>query len=272
MSTVADLPASAVKLANPLGAGGMGGHADALRWEEQITWRVPHEDFGSFVVACLYTPATLTVSGGTVTRNVPLVHPYLPFLHALGVDYRAFSPNDSDDVDGDPFEWGDLDCTVTFGQLPFATDGDQPFVEIQTEGSVQDFTLPNYAYSFLGTAERIAQDVGVPVGSVRKVIHWHAVPDPDAAEAIVGPLMGLVNNAVLTMGGLVCPIDTVHFQTYSLSETRSLGGVRNARLSLQTAIRTAPTWNQAMRKTGAFGTLDPLPFGRGNLAALLNGY
>lgn len=270
MSVFEDLPPAAVLLSGPNKWRAQYG---PLSGEQTASWLVPFEDVRAFVDVAFFTPETLTVPGGKMTVVVPLRCRWDDRLYATDVQLESFSASTEDPADPDAQDWEQVVATVRFGVLPYSFDGDRPAVEIQIEGGVEQFTLPNYPYSFLGTMplEKIAQDIGIPVGSVRIGVTWHEIVDLPAALAVVAPLAGKVNTSAMTIRGLHCEPHTLHFQTFSSTETITVGGSYKARLSMTLAWRPSPHWNQAMKANGSYGLVDPQPLPDTDLGPLLLG-
>jgi hypothetical protein len=274
MATTADLPVTAALMANPLGAGAYAGHVDALRREERMTWRVPHADFEAFIAAVLFKQETI----GTLTRFVPLLHPYAAGLYALGIDFHAFSPNDEVDVDLDPYPWKAIDCAVTFGPLPYTVEGANPFLSIRGRANPKRITRPNTPYSIITDAdaflERVAQDITIPSGEIAIEITWHEIVDLPAALAIVVPLLDRTNSTPLSIPiiGLDAEAGTIHFQSTDFGLSVNTGANIKSTLGISLLYRDRD-WNRVVASKdphkGDFLRLDPPAFRTADLTPLV---
>lgn len=294
MSTIADLPASWRKnlLTNFSGNGAFSLEYTATEGGGPLSWHGPFADFQAFRTAALFQAATITLTGGgSLTKIVPLVHPFDDAFHAVRLSIRPFRGYDqgeqttADDpwaVDADP-PWPELLATVTFGVLPYATGGDAaaPFLSIKQGSNPQRITIPNAPYELVDESdvfiESVAQDISVPIAEERLTFTWHGVTDLPAINTLTQPIIHTLNDATITLPdvGLVCDPGTLHVAGRDSAKTLTLGSIAKSEFSL-TATWRPIDWNRYLASKpphrGIFRRANPLPIPYADHTVLTRGY
>lgn len=273
MSEVSALPPSAEPLANPLGNGAFTSRRDATTREDQLSWIVRFAELGAFYAACFDTEETIEVAPGppptTITRPVPLKHPFAPDIYALEANARALTASDiynESDIWSDFYEF----CVVTvkFGVLPYSFAGDSPYISVRYSGRSTGITLPNHVYHRAGGTERTTQDIVVPCFQQEFVITRHEVTNLNEELGILKPLAGMCNATAITVDGQSYAQHTLHFPEFNAELAISFGGSRKASISYPVRWRPRPTWQQVQWSDGSIADLDPLPLVAGNIGPL----
>lgn len=271
MTTTADLPASAQPMANPAGNGAFHSRRTAISRDDYLSWMVLFSDLDTFYEVCFDRTETITISESpltTITRVVPLQHPFSSKFYAIEAEGRAMSASDVYDS-ANPWANYYEYCIVTvhFGILPYSFT-DRPFVSIRRSGRSSVATLPIGNLKFAGNNELIDIPPGVPIFQEDLVVTWHEVTDLDGALATIEPLAGMVNSADVAIGSRTYPTNTLHFPEFDAEAAITWGGSRKASLTFPVRWRPRPTWMQAIRRDGTVDTITPAPLPTGDLNPL----
>lgn len=197
MSTIADLPAGWIRLADP----------GATRWrlarggvvEAEALFRGPGSSYAEFLYAVGGKEETISYPGGSqsVTRIVPLKFPSASTLfdnvYANGVEIEASGLPSEDDAEQVAYEWAV--ARVTFSSESFYDFGsDHPLLSYSFTGNADMISQPGTAYKFPSDGLKLSQDVGALVPWRDFSITLHNLQSLD--ETIYDDLCGRVNSDV----------------------------------------------------------------------------
>lgn len=136
---------------------------------------------------------SLTIGPNSVTRLIPLIHPYLdPSWNCYADDIRIFTPEGAVagvDGTGGGITFSDYFIDVHFSTPPYFLElGDYPCCEFDGEPGEDRVTRPGSAYIFPSDGMRLSQAVGVPVKTLDFGITTHRLPayDLDLYESLIG--------------------------------------------------------------------------------------
>lgn len=265
-TTFDNLPASVVLLNNPSGNGGHFGAWDTNGRKATCNFKVPLEDLEATLQVISGAPQVFgSGSTATYTRSLGLQYRYFTPLYASRLSYRFEGLDELVTVNRPNTS---VIITTEFEPPTFDPGSSQPFITVQTRGSVEFWTLPNFAFSFTGNSEKVDQDVGIQVGKLEIQITLHQVPDIDAQIAKLLPLMGKVNSTATTIGKTSYTAGFLMFPTFDAQLVFGSLGDRQAEFSFSVLYRTVE-WNKQMRSDGTFDTLSPAPYSTADLNGLV---
>lgn len=271
MSTIADLPISARLLTGPENA--WNGTIDGPDWEDNLTWAVPWRDSNAFYAAVVGQTVSISFgsSGASISRKIPLQHPFNPNLWAKKISYRG--------IDGPCKPRGAVAAVVklgiTFGYLPYNLGGNlgdaqsptgvqqsfPPFVRIAGKSAQRAVTDPSRKYTYGPDSNHttpLNQAVGRQFGGNSYSYTLYCIPDLAAWEALVIPLCGTTNSLPLVVGSTSRSAGTVLFEGYGFELDADAAG--NARWTGTVDLHCSSLpWNSVFAG-GAVSNLYPPPF------------
>jgi hypothetical protein len=223
-------------------------------------WVLPGE-LPTFRATIAGVPATtISIGGASVTRLIPMAHPYEPNCYAYSLRIvPAPGTVCTRDSLGQGFKYADYFCDVKFRTPKYdfsGTGGDFPMVTVARQSGVDMVTRPGSAYRFPSDGTRLVHEVGVPVGTTQYSMTFHRLPALD--NTLYDALRGCVN--LTTFFGK--DPGTMLFLGCSSSGELTLGGFASFEATLEFSHRTVPH-NQVMRPDGA-GFESPVEVGSGN--------
>lgn len=124
MSTEAQLPGSARRLVRPMPPTG---RADRQKSYGTMAWFVAYPDLAGALDVIDGLPETVVIGGASVTRNIPLQHPWFSNLYAVGYDYEAGGWENGN-------HYG-FRIHVQFETPDYPYTGQEPFVKISAQPS-----------------------------------------------------------------------------------------------------------------------------------------
>jgi hypothetical protein len=214
-------------------------------YEGTIRFWVLGSDMPAFSVAAAGLAKTITISGVSVTRLIPLLHPRIANCYAD--DIQIYPPEGDVATLGTD---GSIDFADYFADIHFSTptyqyeEGDYPTTTLNLNGGVDMVTRPGSAYKFPSDGLRINHDVGVPVQTVDFALTMSRLPSVDFA--LYTSLAGCVNTAEF----YGCDPGTVLYQGPGVNGQSTIGGLPSYDVTHQFKFRSIPH-NQIMRPDGA---------------------
>ena len=269
MSTIADLPPTAKMLTGP--GNNWQGTQDASTREERFTWVVPWGDSNAFYAAAVGTPTAIPAGNGlSITRRVPLRHPYNPamWMTKLAWEGRAarYQPKGA--------AAGYILFTATFGYVGYSIGGEQagqqsgfpPFVKITSRAATRVVTDPSRKYtatnpngtSQQATAVVINQPVAVQFGGNAFQITLFRIPDLVTWQTLVAPLCGTVNSKPFALGAFTRDAGSVLFEGYGFEEEVDAAGNMTWTGTVDLHCSSLP-WNSIFL-AGSIAKLTPAPY------------
>jgi hypothetical protein len=199
---------------------------------------------------------TITINGVSVTRLIPLKHPYIT-SGCYADDVRVYpapgsvasTDSGSYTISGEPSPGGisftDYFCDVHFSTPAYPMEsGDYPTVQTRLSGGQEMVTRPGSAYEFPSDGKRINHDVGVPVKVVEFGLTMNRLASLDKDTYCA--LAGCVN--LTEFWGR--PEGTVLYDGPNCEGEFMLGGLPSYTVTHNFKYRSIP-WNQIMRPDGA---------------------
>lgn len=216
-----------------------------------------------------------TVAGSTITRTYPFQYPPSPNLICRSIE--------NIEMQGPPIllipnsAWMGKQysiLTVRFEPAWFFNDNSdpsgKPYTSTSLNMSAEAMTLPQSTYTFPSGAPTntpVARQIPQIQISMRRFM----LPFLPINE--MAAILGRVNDAVFTVGKLVCPIGTVLFMGGPSEFTADSGGVKTYTVTYEFLYRAIP-WNQYMSPNPTEGYATPVDgtgnpvFPSGNFATL----
>ena len=226
-------------------------------WEASLDVYVYAFDLMDFCQFCGGVPRTYTVGGVTVTRLVPLSHPAAPRLLCSDIKSEyigEFTPSN------DPWiqQWSHAKVSLKFKAVPYATDGSQPFMVINTRGGVEEYSLAGVRLQTAGGIP-LQTDASLPVHTT--IYSITIFQCPALGDNVVIPLQGKVNTGPMLMGSMMCAAGCVKFMDmqsedsmtpdFQIKYTRTLSfGVRD--VDWRMVLLPDGTWDFAVKPGGGY--------------------
>lgn len=205
-------------------------------------------DLQNFVNVVIGLPAiTFTFYGSSISRLIPLAHPYQYNCYAYTA--RIYPAPDSVsglDGTGHGIDYTDWFADIGFRTPQYSVDTASPnaFVTEQRSNGVEMTTRPGSAYKFLSDGKRINHDVGIPVITAEYSLTFHQLSSLD--DTLYDSLVGCVNSA--TFYGK--PAGTMLYLGASSSGEFTLAGAASFEVTHQFSYKSVPH-NNIMRPDGA---------------------
>lgn len=194
-----------------------------------------------------YPPTTITIFGASVSRLIPLAHPYEYNCYAYSLKAQP-APGSVSGLDtfGTGISFQDWFVDVGFRTPRYDYTGTAPLVTQTRQGSVDMVTRPGGAYYFPSDGVRPNHDCGVPVYVVNYSLVFHRLPALD--NSLYDSLAGCVGATGTTFYGY--PGENILYLGCSSSGEFSLGGFPSYEATQQFIYRSIPH-NAIMRPDGA---------------------
>jgi hypothetical protein len=242
MSELAASPVPFRTLYAPAGTVGMGNGAvgSSLGFHVGVGVGGVATDMIDFLTFVGGTSEDVTIGGLTVSRIVPLKHPYFPAMVAVG----ARAEGTGRGIDAEP-GWTDWRILVDFAVIPYAFGGDTPYLTVRRNYGASAITLPGRAYAVSGTP--LNHDVAVMVPEVSYNVTKYNVPTMD--DSVYKTLAGKVNSDVF----LGYAAETVRFDGVQDEISQTIAFTTNRTVSLAVAWRPR-SWNQILLPSGVWAT------------------
>lgn len=255
-------------LNNPDGNGGYSFDVTEEGRTDVIAFKVAFNDLETFVNEVKGYPVSYGSStSGTITRNVPMQHPWNKKLYAVRISGEGLGAENSP-TRSKPYPYALV--RVTFGTLTWEPeDPSTPFLDIEIQGGGNYITLPGVPFTYATSGKPLEQDFGKMVGELAFSVTRYDVPDLDRFQAIANPLKTMVNSAALTIGNTTYAAETVLFPTYSASRQNTGLGQRKHKVTLQ-LIQRDLNWNKVLAPSGSYDYLTPKPYDQGDLSVLFS--
>jgi hypothetical protein len=189
---------------------------------------------------------TMTVGGSSVTRLIPLIHPYISGANCYCDSIKVYpAPDSVASWDGTAIAFADYFADVHFATYSYPMEsGDQPTVTLDLQGGSEMVTRPGWAYKMLSDGKPINHDVGVPVTTVDFTLTMHRLSSLDTS--LYTSLAGSVNST--TFWGQAA--GTVLYRGPGVQGQQSIGGFPAYDAAHAFQFRSVPH-NQIMRDDGA---------------------
>lgn len=295
MSTINELPTSAKFLTGDQYC--WQGTQDNQTREETFTWVVPWKDSNAFYATVVGKPKTFTIGNVSMTRNIPLQHPYNANLYATKLAWKG------KDGPNKPAEapYAQVFFTVTFGYLGYSTGGDDgsgggddssgnaPFVKITAKSASQTVTDPEKKYTISphnssntnnggntnnsGTGTGTSGGSGTYNANVAKrfagqsyQMELFCIPDIAQWETLMAGLEGRVNSIPFQLGSFNRDVGTVLLESYGYQQTIDVQGNAIWTGTIDLNYSTLP-WNSVF-KGGQLWDLSPSPYDSADLNGL----
>lgn len=191
MSSLADIPPEIdwARINNPpetidLGEGGGGG---------RVAFVIPWSYRYNFYDLVAGTDEVFPITGGTMTRKVPLRHPDRPnVFFAVGMVMEGWGGYEGalDDF-GHGVMYSHARCIVDFSTLGFTSYEDQPFANISMNQGSEYITKPNTAFKFSDNSYS-QQDSGIFVAT--NLISLTTYLNPTLDVAYLGSMTNKINS------------------------------------------------------------------------------
>ena len=208
-------------------------------WNAELGFRVGKADLFDFVSWAGGSPQTITVGGATVTRYVPLSHPDYPNLLCQGIkstctgSYSISLGN-----------WSEAKVILNFKNVPYATDGAQPFLVKRTRASANVYTIAGLKLAFSDHTP-LPADAGVTIPEICYTYMLYMCEALD--DALVGSLLGKVNSTSI----FGWPAGTVRSDGFNAEETFTAGQIPAYNRELVLTYRPIP-WNKFLKPDGTW--------------------
>lgn len=244
-----------------------------MRWEDRLTfliWAWGWTASGSSQAAAgdgSGGSAAISTSSGastTFTRAPRLSSPYTPGLVAIA--YRVQGVGKEAPISNDrPYSTAFV--TLTFGSLPFATEGTGAYLEIGYKGSSNLRTRPNVSSKFASNNEVIDFDSGVWVGQTAIQLSFKQVANWPALKSAFEGVKGKINADAVTIDGTNYPAGYLLIPTYEMSQSVAIMGSPQYEAGMAILASSIP-WNSAVRSDGTVDAVVPPPYQTTNFAGL----
>jgi hypothetical protein len=213
--------------------------------------RVKLDELGPFLTFVEGANETITYSGGSITRKVPLRYPDVPemFLDSYTVEPFGKPMNDvwapGKSIHTEQFShWM---FRGTFRTLPPGVGGDNGvYYTVSTQTSSSMEMVPNSAME-TDAGEPITGELGIPIPTMTMVITTFLSPNP--AGFAINSLVGRVNSIPLDLGVFgAYPAGTIRFDGVDQDITvQASGGMISKRFMLK---YRPMLWNMVFSKVG----------------------
>ena len=222
MSTISDLPPSSKLLTGPSYA--WQGFQDVSGREDSHTWEVKYSESNAFYQTVCGNVVTISYTGGSVTRRIPLQHPDNPQMYAKRIDWQGI-----DGIKKNPGDrYASVRIKVTFGYPGYSVTSDTseggqnstnnypPFMKFSGKASMRSITDTSKKYTYgTGAGTPLNQNVAVHFGGVSYSVQLFCIPDLAAWQAIMDPLKGCVNSTDLVLGAFSQPAGSVLLEGFT---------------------------------------------------------
>jgi hypothetical protein len=247
MPVMSECPVPVKRLNDPPGSGGGVSVAGSLAPPGGVVWSTPlafhvgvgaggaPADLWAFLSWAFESTETFTFGGASVERIVPLRHPFLPNLVAVGVRWRCTGRP----IEEDP-GWTDAKIEIEFGVPAYNLD---TFYTVRTRFGGEFDTIPNAAMAF-ADGTRITGDWGVFVPEIAMVVTTFQSPAP------VGPAIGNLVGKVSSATFLGWSAGYVRFDGVESDFAQTMAMTTTYVKSFAITFRSRP-WNEVMKPSGA---------------------
>ncbi len=170
--------------------------ADQRGYYGNIRFWFLNADLTAFTTTVGGLAQTVTVYGTSVSRLIPLVHPYIIGGNCYADSVRIYPPEGSiASYDGIAIAFTDYFADVHFITPTYPmtdSDGSNPTATLDLQGGSEMVTRPGAAYKMLSDGLRLNHDVGAPVQTVDFTITNHKLASLDTPTYL--SLAGNVNS------------------------------------------------------------------------------
>lgn len=235
-------------------------------WSAEISFKVAQNDLIAFAQFVAGTPKTYTVGSGTVTRIIPVTHPWLGYttkMVARSIDCELtgeWTPGN------EPWaqQWSDARVKVGFATVPWATDGSTPFAVVETNGASETYTLAGVKMAFSdGTPIQADAGLNVPTLAYSVTIYQAAAIGDDT----VAPLLGTINSVAMALGVYTWPIGSVRFD--GMRSRLTMTSDFNQAYERGLLFNCRPIhWNKFLRSDGTWDFATPSAYTLSDLRIL----
>jgi hypothetical protein len=213
--------------------------------------RVKLNEIGAFLTFAEGSNETITYTGGTITRKVPLRYPDIPemFLDSYTVEPFGKAMNDTwapgKSIHTEQFShWL---FRGTFRTLPPGVGGDNGvYYTVSTQTSASHETVPSEGME-TDDGDPLTGEVGIPIPTITMVITTFMSPNP--VGYAINSLVGRVNSVDLDLGVFgTYPAGTMRFDGVDQDITvQASGGLLMKRFMLK---YRPMLWNEVFNKVG----------------------
>ena len=223
----------------------------------EMTFNVAANDAGTFCKWASGQTYSVTVGGIATTRIIPLSHPDYPSLLCKNFDCKltgSYTPGNSQAMQN----WSDAKVTLTFKSVPYATDGQTPYMVRRGRSSGEEYSLAGRQLVFAGNGQPIQADASLKVATQAFSVTLYQATKYD--DALVSGLAGSVNSTTC----LNYAPGYLRYDSAEYEQTQSLSGTTFT-ITYYFTWRSIP-WNKFLRPdcvwdTVAIGTSGGTAFG-----------
>lgn len=216
-------------------------------WTATVDFLVAIGDMTNFCLFCAGQPYTISSGGVSITRIIPVVHPNYTSLMCKAIS--AVPVGGWTGTGASTFQqWSYAKVKVTFGYVPYATDGSQPFMTLNRRGTSEQYTLAGKQLTFSdGTPIQADASVTVPtITYVIKIFQCAAIDDSQ-----VQTLLGCVNSdSVSAISDNPIAAGYLRFDSFDVDSTVTAGQTTYSK-TLYLSYR-AVKWNQFLKPDGTW--------------------
>lgn len=221
--------------------------ADQRGYYGTIRFWFLNADLTAFTTTVGGLPQTINIFGTSVTRLIPLIHPYIIGGNCYADSVHIYPPEGCVaglDLSGRGISFSDYFADVHFSTPTYPVEtGSSPTVTADFQGGAEMVTRPQSAYKF-ADGTRLAHDVGIPVQVVDFSLTMHKLPALN--QDLYFSLAGCVNSTPF----FGRPTGTVLYKGPGISGQFFIAGFPSFDVAHGFQFRAIPH-NQIMRPDGA---------------------